>query len=58
MVNGHHIKGILLVYPDEQQDNHVANHRKLFVMLTIILIIAALICFVVFFKSIDFFDKI
>ena len=58
MVNGHPIKGILLVPPDEQPDNHVTNHRKPFVMLTIILIIAALICFAVFFKSIDFFDKI
>jgi len=27
-------------------------------MLTIILVIAALICFAIFFKSIDFFDKI
>jgi hypothetical protein len=58
MVNEHTIKGILLVDADEQPDNHVANHHKSFVMLTIILIIAALICFAVFFKSIDFFDKI
>jgi hypothetical protein len=58
MVDGHHIKGILLVYADEQPDNHAANHHKPFTMLTIILIIAALICFAVFFKSIDFFDKI
>jgi len=36
----------------------LASCRKMKVMLTIILVLAGLVCFALFFKAIDLFDKI
>jgi hypothetical protein len=49
--------GILLA--TRGNSNHVyKKYQILIIMLTPILVIAALVCFAIFFKSIDFFDKI
>jgi hypothetical protein len=36
----------------------LAQHSKILAMLTVILFLAGLVCFYVFFKSIDYFEKI
>jgi hypothetical protein len=46
------------MHPQPSQAPHLAIRRQKQAMLTVILILAGLICFALFFKAIDFFDKI
>ena len=46
------------VQHDDRSRNYLQDYKSLIMFLTIILILAGLVCFALFFKSIDFFDKI